>query len=131
MAGKRTLLTKAELFYIRNNPEQLTANELADELNVSLKQVQGVVYRENMERKKAREAEAAEVEAAKPVPKPNRLRGMIVATTESGKRGVSAMTPGASQVIDAANKDQRMKIKNDKTAGHIAPTYPNGRDDNN
>ena len=133
MAGKRTHLTNAELYYIRGNPDNLTPNELADELNVSLKRVQAVVYEKRSEDKKA--AKKEEEENPTPVRKPNLMKGMIIQDTSDQMnpakktQRVAAMTPAGSQMIDELSKNSRAAARKGTNQPHLAPTFPNGKDE--
>jgi len=124
VANKKKILTDVELFYIQNNPENLSASALSYRLNVQLAKVEEILAeQEKLRAEEAEEAEAIKLEMAKR--EPTLLRKMI--TPSEGKNKVSVMSESASEVLDAANKNARAKVRGVDQSGHIVPTFPTGR----
>lgn len=132
MANKRTNLTDVELFFIRQNPQNLNAQEIADKLDVSVTKVKTVIYEHNAKVRQAEEekaqavAETVEQPVDKQLAPPSVIKNLLTRPTEDGRKNISVMVPAASEHLDDAYKFNRGKAKKNNQ-GHLAPTYPNGK----
>ncbi len=131
MANKRTNLTDVELFFIRQNPQNLNAQEIADKLDVSVTKVKNVIYEHNAKVRQAEEeAKAVEQTVELPTEKqlapPSIIRDLLTRPTEDKRKNISVMVPAASEHLDDAYKFNRGKAKQNNQE-HLAPTYPNGK----
>lgn len=114
MANKKKILTDVELFYIQQNPENLSASALSYRLNVQLAKVEEILAEQEASKQMEEEVRAKR--------EPTQLRKMI--TNSEGKNKVSVMSESASEVLDAANKNARAKVRGVDQSGHIVPTFP-------
>ncbi len=117
MANKRKNITEVEEFYIRNNPENLTADSLAFRMGISLNKVKEILSDE----------EAKKVEIAEETKKkePTLIRQMMRGESDGNKKAkIAIMTPSASQIMDEANKNARQTLKHSSHQPHIAKSFP-------
>lgn len=130
MANKRSNLTDVELFFIRENPQKLTPQEIADKLDVSITRVKAVVYEHNSKQRQVQEEkafeQALEESQEKPLAPPSVIRELLTRPTEDGRKNIAVMVPAASEHLDDAYKVNRQTAKKNNQS-HLAKTYPNGR----
>ncbi len=132
MSNKRTILTDVEIFYIRENPLDLTKKELADKFNIAMSAVHNVYT--NGKKLVNRQPTVEEVEV---VPEPVRPKGnetlkkSILNKTDGsrnkpeGRGGIAVLGETASELIDEANKQARGRVRNNKAqTSYTAKTYP-------
>ena len=99
-------LSDAELFYIRKNPDGLTAQELADNLDKSLAVVERVLVEELARLEKEIEAQKKREETP--------MRKMFGRHERKDVKVATVMTPGAAQLADELKKS--LKKKKDNTS---------------
>jgi len=118
MAGKRRAATKVEVFYIKNNPEGKTAQELADELELFKSTVDKILL------EKANE----EIPASDTPKLSNGLKinkNDIIRETGSGKKGVVALTSTSSEKLSDMHKEVFMgRTPNYGPKTGICKSYP-------
>jgi ElaB/YqjD/DUF883 family membrane-anchored ribosome-binding protein len=108
-------LTIVEDFYVRNNPDGLSASELSKRLNKPLDAVQKVLDEVAEENKAKEEADKAKRRGD------THFRQVMGRTTGTGKKGkVAIMTQAASEVTDEMRKNAK---KNNKNPSHIYKPY--------
>lgn len=98
--AKRKTLTDVEVFYIKQNPEKQTAEQLAEKFNVSSDAVERIFQEVESSKKKAPTTLSQAMEAGR-----KRRKGKVVA---------SVMVPAAAQISDYLRPkgDQLDKLKN-------------------
>ena len=101
--------TDVEVFYIRENPENLTETQLSEKMGVILTSVKKIFKEKSDKRKVNNEA--------KP---PTATRQMMISETEGKKKGFVTMTSGASEVLDEVRKTRK---KIDQST-FLAKTFP-------
>ena len=120
MAGKRTKATEEEAFFIGVNPKKMNQQDLANKFDLSLKVVSKIQEEYNVT-----EAKKAELIKANSPAEPTQFRKMMGTKSESGKKGVSIMTEGASEVMDAQNAKARQNARKNKYANDFTTkSYP-------
>lgn len=115
MAGKKKTASKAEVFYIKSNPENKDAQTLADELGL-MKETVDAIFVE------------MDDTPNEPQTNTNKMEGLIINRTEkSAKKRMAIMTEAGSTRVDDANKEARAKIRGQFNETGVGKTYPNGR----
>ena len=114
MANKKGKLTKAELYYIQENPNKLSITDLSKELKRSVVVIGKALrdFMQNPSSKTKKKVESGKLAEVKPVEEPvveplqtqpvnpeNMLQSKF-GHDKSGKRGYSIMTPSASEMSD-------------------------------
>ncbi len=127
MANKKGPLSIAEKFYIVQNPHSRTDEELAVEMNRTLKTIQKVM-------KEAKEPEEVKdttsvTDIHKDKDGRSRMRQLILHKTGGQKRpGVSIMTKEASELADDTRKHRIKKTASDRPERYsdagIAEIFP-------
>lgn len=97
---KKGKLSRIEIHYIQTNPSNLSVKDLAAELNRSEEAVLRFMPKVSVETKK-------EVETEEP-------KQFIQLKEHMGihERGAAVMTPNASEILDAARKENKRAKKN-------------------
>jgi hypothetical protein len=112
MAKKLTII---EDYYVRQNPEGLSASELSKRLNKPMEPIQKVLDEVAEENRIKEEAEKSKRRGD------THFRQVMGRTTGTGKKNkVAIMTPAASQVTDEARKNGGKKKQDQK---HIYKPY--------
>ncbi len=122
MAKKRAKLTEVEQFYVENNPQGLSAQELATKFETTTTVVRGIQERAALT-KEVPPAPVKEESMTKQmlIPDPNKQPLGV----PKRKKGVVILTPGASERMDALAEFNRNRKKAKKyDNGHTAKSFP-------
>jgi hypothetical protein len=108
MAGKRKVATKVEVFYIKENPEGKSSQELADELCLFKTTVEKILIEKGLEQE-----EEVEIKVEEPLPKKrNKMEGFITSRSQNGNGGVAVMQEAGSSRLDDFRKNANISNKN-------------------
>jgi len=105
MSKRKGPLSKVDKFYIDNNPD-LTAEELASDLDRSVNAVCKHLLRNGLQSK----AKSKHVSAIKKDDTTTVVGDLLVSKTASQRKGVTVMTPAASELSDEVKATPQSKI---------------------